>query len=328
MYSGLGTTRNRFREAVVLLQATVIWMLLLVPVTAQEAPGKNKKEKPDFRNPPRQYEEVTIGGRTFVVEAELMQHEPALARRALIRLKKNIDLALEILPVHSHEHLAKQQFWMMYGPKAAGGGLPSGLAYFRPGSPKFDAKRDERWNSVIVVYDAKNYVSLTDLWALKAVLHELAHAYQLEQWPEKEPNILAAYDNAMSQNLYRNVRNDKAGVFAAAYATQNQLEYFAETSCMFFARCNYQPYHRGELKEYDPVGYQMIRRQWKIGDEFGEPQPREWRLGRSSRKLEATLKSYSAGKVTLMEPSGRERTMSLKALRELDQDIVKRWFGE
>jgi hypothetical protein len=72
----------------------------------------------------------------------------------------------------------------------------------------------------------------------------------------------------------------------------------------------------------------MIRRQWKIGDEFGEPEPRDWKLGRSTRKLEATLKSYSDGKVTLVESSGQERTISLKALRELDQDIVKRWFGE
>ncbi|MFT4557708.1 MAG: hypothetical protein ACI92S_003081 [Planctomycetaceae bacterium] len=295
---------------------------------AQEAPGKNKAEKPNFRSPPRQYEDVTIDDRTFVVEAQLLKEEPQLARRSLIRLKKNIDLTLEILPPHSHPFIAKQQFWMMYGPKATAGGKNSGLAYFRPGSPKFDAKRDERWNSVVVVYDAKNYVALTDLWALKAVLHELAHAYQLEQWPEKEPHILAAYDNAMSQNLYRNAKNDKGGVFAAAYATQNQLEYFAETSCMFFARCNYQPYNRREFKAYDPVGYEMIRRQWKIGDEFGKPEQRAWKLGRSTRKLDGTLKSYSAGKVTLVDSSGKERTISLKALREVDQDIVKRWYGE
>lgn len=315
-----------FRSLMALCLA--IWLIHGSCGLAQEAPGKNRKAKPDFRNPARAYEDITIGDRTFVVEAELLQKEPQLARRSLVRLKKNIDLALEILPVHSHPYVAKQQFWMMYGPKATAGGLPSGLAYFRPGSPEFDRKRDERWNSVVVVYDAGNYVSLSDLWALKAVLHELAHAYQLEQWPEKEPTILAAYDNAMSQNLYRHVKNDKGGTFERAYAIQNQLEYFAETSCMFFARCNYQPCHRGELKEYDPVGYQMIRRQWKIGDEFGEPTPREWKLGRSSRTLKATMKSYSAGKVTLVESSGRERTISLKALRELDQDIVKRWFGE
>jgi hypothetical protein len=306
----------------------VFLLFRVAPVVAQEAPGANKQAKPDFRNPPRQYEDVTIDDRTFVVEAQLLKEEPALARRSLVRLKKNIDLSLEILPPHSHPFVAKQQFWMMYGPKATAGGKDNGLAYFRPGSPKFDAKRDDRWNSVVVVYDASNYVALTDLWAFKAVLHELAHAYQLEQWPEKEPHILAAYDNAMSQNLYRNVKNDKGGVFAAAYATQNQLEYFAEATCIFFARCNYQPYNRLEFKAYDPTGYEMIRRQWKIGDEFGKHEQREWKLGRSTRKLEATLKSYSAGKVTLVESSGKERTIALKALRELDQDIVKRWFGE
>lgn len=55
---------------------------------------------------------------------------------------------------------------MMYVPKATGGGLPSDPACFRPASPMSDPKQDERWSSVVVVYDAGNYVSLSDLRAL------------------------------------------------------------------------------------------------------------------------------------------------------------------
>ena len=311
---------------------TVFLLLLLQLISgvaqAQTAKSDDRKDHPDYRNPPRQYEEVTIDDRTFIVEAQLIREEPAVTRKTLARLKQNVDLVLEILPKHSHEHVAKQQFWLLYGPKATGGGRDNGLAYFRPGSPKFDERRDERWNSVVVVYHAANYASLTDLWALKSVLHELAHAYQLEQWPEKEPNILAAYDNAMADKLYHNVKNNKGGVFEKAYATQNQLEYFAETSCMFFAACNYQPYNRLQFKQYDPAGYEMIRRQWKIGSKFGEPELRGWQLGRSRRKLEATMKSFDGNRVSLVEPSGRERTVALKTLGELDQEIVKRWFDE
>lgn len=307
---------------------TLLICLMVAPAVAQKNAKKGNDDRPDYRNPQRQYEEVTIGDRTFIVEQQLLKEEPVLARKSLARLKKNIDLALQILPAHSHPHVAKQQFWMMYGPKSTAGGRNSGLAYFRPGAPKFNVKRDERWNSVVVVYHAKNYANLSDLWALKVIIHELAHAYQLEQWPEKEPHILSAYDNAMLDKLYRQVKNDKGGVFEAAYATQNQLEYFAETSAMFFARCNYQPYNRLELQAYDPVGYHMIRRQWKIGDEFGEHKSRVWKLGRSNRQLEGTMKSYSAGRMTLVDDTGRERTISLKALGTLDQDFVKRWYGE
>lgn len=306
----------------------VILHLFAGAAFAQTARTDKRKDHPDFRNPPRQYEEVTIDDRTFIVEAQLIREEPVLARKALARLKLNVDLALDILPKHSHEHVAKQQFWLMYGPKSTGGGRNNGLAYFRPGSPKFDERRDERWNSVVVVYDAANYASLTDLWALKSVLHELAHAYQLEQWPEKEPIILSAYDNAMAHNLYHKVKNNKGGVFDKAYATQNQLEYFAETSCMFFAACNYQPYNRLEFKQYDPAGYEMVRRQWKIGSEFGEPESRAWQLGRSRRKLEATMKSFDGNRVTLVESSGRERAVALRVLSDLDQEIVRRWFDK
>lgn len=41
------------------------------------------------------------------------------------------------------------------------------------------------------------------------------------------------------------------------------LEYFAELSCMYFVGCNYQPFNRKQLKDYDPVGYAMIQQMWK-----------------------------------------------------------------
>ena len=47
------------------------------------------------------------------------------------------------------------------------------------------------------------------------------------------------------------------------YALTNQLEFFAELSCMYFIKCNYEPSDRRQLKAYDPVGYAMIRKMWK-----------------------------------------------------------------
>ena len=83
----------------------------------------------------------------------------------------------------------------------------------------------------------------------------------MQQWPEKQPDIVRAWQHARDNNLYRNVldRYTKQTV-ASAYALTNQLEYFAELSCMYFVRCNYEPSDRKELEEYDPVGYEMIRK--------------------------------------------------------------------
>lgn len=311
-----------------LLLSIGLWLATALVATNAFGQVKVPKVFPDYRNPPRAYQDVTIEGRTYIVEKQLLDEDPTGARKALLRLQKNIDMALEILPLHAHPFVAKQQFWLLYGPKSTGGGVDNGLAYFRPGSPKFNVKRDERWNSVVVVYHAQNYVKLADLWALKSVLHELAHAYQLEQWPEKQPDILSAYDTAMAQKLYRNVRNNKGESFEVAYATTNQLEYFAELSCMFFAQCNYQPFNRSELIRYDPGGYDMIRKMWKIGDEHGKHASRTWRLGRTGKEIKGTFKSFERGRVTLTDDKGRNRTVSLTALHPIDQDHVKRWVGQ
>jgi hypothetical protein len=304
------------------------FVLCLVSTTLFAQDGARKKSGVNYRVPARKYQKITVSGREFIVEKQLLVESPAVADRVLLRLKKNINLALSILPLHSHKHVAKQRFYVMYGPMAKGGGRGNGLAYFRPGSPKFDANRDEDWNSVVVVWHAENYMKLTDLWALKCVLHELAHAYQLEQYPEKQPDILNAWKNAMEQKLYHNVKEDTGKILQAAYATQNQLEYFAEVSCMFFAKCNYAPTNRSELKAYDPTGYEMIRKIWKIGDKHGQREPRVWKLGPKERKLTATFSARANKRVTLVDEKNRKRNLSIAALSQLDRDYISLWLDD
>ncbi len=125
----------------------------------------------------------------------------------------------------------------------------------------------------MVLYCAQNYIDLTDLWALKAVMHEYGHAYQLENWPENEPEIVGAYNNATEHGLYRKVKDVDGKMLDAAYATTNQLEYFAELTAMYFVGCNYQPFNRSELKQYDPVGYAMIERFWRVGEGASKTAP-------------------------------------------------------
>ena len=107
------------RDSLVSCVCVVVQVLTAEAVHAQTA----NRDAPDYRSPARAYKEVKIGGRTFVVEKQLMDEDRITANRALKRLKKNIDLALSILPVHAKPHVAKQKFWLMYGPKAKGGAL-------------------------------------------------------------------------------------------------------------------------------------------------------------------------------------------------------------
>jgi DTW domain-containing protein YfiP len=126
---------------------------------------------------------------------------------------------------------------------------------------------DPRWASGIIIYRAEQYTKIPDFWAIKVPLHELAHAHHLEQWADDQEDILNAWKNAVKQGLYRNVKDDQVKKFDKAYAVENQLEYFAELSCMYFGKGNYQTFNREELKAYDSVGYAMIEKMWGIGSE-------------------------------------------------------------
>jgi hypothetical protein len=228
-----------------------------------EAQQRNPKKKfVNFRDPARQYESLRIGEFKFTVEKQLLQQSPGLAKRSATRLAKNIDSALAILPDQAKPILKEIPFFLMYGSKAKGGGRDSGLAYFQKQAPKNRPELDKNWGSSIVVYSADNYSRLKDFWALKAVVHELAHAYQLEQWPEKQPDILNAWKHAMDLGLHHKVRDDKNKLLAKSYASVNQLEYFAELSCMYFVGCNYQPFDRRELELYDSQGFEMVKKMW------------------------------------------------------------------
>jgi hypothetical protein len=231
-----------------------------VDATDQEKPRVN------YRVPKRDYVVVSVGPHSVQVEKSLQVKDKALAQKAVDRLVKNIDKALDVLPKHASFGLRNVRCYLMYGPKAPGGGRDNGLEYMHPKTPADSPTLDPRWGDSIVVYCAQNYVGLSDLWAIKSVVHEFAHAYQLHNWPEEQPEIMGPYEDAMKCGLYRKVNDVDGKTLDSAYATTNQLEYFAELTCIYFGGCNYQPFNRSELKQYDPAGFAMVERFWRVGE--------------------------------------------------------------
>jgi hypothetical protein len=218
----------------------------------------------NYRQPVREYKDVRMGDMKVSVERPLQAEAPQFAAKALERLKAERTRILAALPSKASKQLRTIPFFLMYGPKAKGGGRSNGLEYFQKDAPQGHPELDRRWGDAIVIYCAQNYAQISDLWARKALLHEFAHAYHLEQWSEHQPDIQSAWEHARDSGLYRNVLDvETEKRLETGYALVNQLEYFAELSCMYFAKCNYQPSARGDLKAYDPVGYAMIRKLWR-----------------------------------------------------------------
>jgi hypothetical protein len=229
-----------------------------------EAPARRIKSAINFREPVREYQTVALGGWSFEVEKQLLAEAPEVADKALKRLRENLDRAFQALPKPAHTALRELKWFVLHGPKSRGGGYDNGLAYFAKDAPKFHGHLDERWSRCVVIYCAENYTKLSDLWALKSVMHELGHAHHKENWAENQEDILAAWRNAVDKELYRNVTDEKGRVIPQAYALANQLEYFAELTAIYFARGNYAPFNRDGLKTYDPAGHAMIEKMWGL----------------------------------------------------------------
>ena len=235
-------------------------------VTALKTAPALKQTPVDFNHPPRAYVEHAAQGWRVFVEKELEDQNPDLSAKALARLDTKLAAMIAVLPGSALPDLRKVNLFIMYGPKATGGGRKSGLEFFRTSSPKFNGWLDPRMAASIVVFDAANYAALSDLWALKVLLHEFGHAHHLEHWPEKRIDMYDAWDHAIKTGLYQTVRDEDKGKPIVNYAAQNHLEYFAELTAMYFARANYFPYDRAGLKAYDPQGYALIEKLWKVNE--------------------------------------------------------------
>ena len=295
---------------------------------AQDAFGTssaNPKKSVNYRFPVRHYETLTFQNRNIRVEKELQQNDPKLMNSAVKRLNKNIDEALSRFPARHRRILSAIPFVLMYGEASRNGGRKNGLAYFQKQAPQHRKWLDETWGGHIVVYSAKNYTDITEFWALKAVVHELAHAYQLEQWPEKQPIILLAYNNAMKEGLYHGITDDKGNSIAKAYAATNQLEYFAELSCMYFVGCNYDPRDRRSLTAYDPAGFAMIETMWSVNR---SPKPtkfprRTWTDASGRYDIIGQLIDSANQSVTLRKDDGSLIHPRKDQLSDVDQNYIQ-----
>jgi hypothetical protein len=255
-------TRRRVLKSVIGV-ATAGWA---VPGSQNASTVASAQDMPviNYRVPRREYVAIKAGSLSVQVEKSLQTADKAVAKKAMDRLVKNVGKALETFPKPAADGLRDIRFFLMHGPQASGGGKTNGLEYIQASAPPYHPELDPRWGDSMVLYCARNYVDITDLWAIKAVVHEYGHAYQLRNWPEQQPDIMRAYKNAMKQRLYCNVKDVNGKTLDAAYATTNQLEYFAELTAIYFAGCNYQPFNRSELEEYDPVGYALVERFWRV----------------------------------------------------------------
>src|SRR5580658_1409004 len=125
---------------------------------AQEA-GKTAV---NYRDPPREYQDFKASGWAVKIEKQMLVEDPALAQKAFARLEQKLAFLLTILPKHTHAELQTVTIFLMYGPRATGGGRDSGLMYHHQNAPDRFPDLDLRWRNCAVIHSAQNYVNISE----------------------------------------------------------------------------------------------------------------------------------------------------------------------
>ena len=219
----------------------------------------------NFNFPTRVYINENADWNIFY-EAEMKRANPKLAQDALVKLSNTLKHIESQLPASSISKLKTVKIFLLWGEKSSFGGLSSGMRYVRKGETKFRQHYDKRWENGIVIYSAENLMYLDALWSRKAITHEFAHAWHILHWSENHHDIVTPWQQAKTKNLYRKVKDYKGRVKQEAYALQNNLEYFAELSAIYFVGGDYFPYTKEGLTKYDPSGVKMVKKLWGVKD--------------------------------------------------------------
>ena len=227
------------------------------------------------------YEPRQVEGWTVLVNRDFLRQQPALAERTLTLLQFQLYQIVRKVPAVAVGKLRKIRIWveekqpatpcMTYHPAAA---------WLKEHGVNPDKAK------CVELANAQRFLdwTLEQPWML---LHELSHAYHHQFLSEgfKNPQVQAAYDQAMKSKIYQKVLRIN-GREERAYAANNPMEYFAEATEAFFGTNDFYPFVRSELKRHDPVAYDLLTRLWggaeaKAADRVAEPASNE---GRRTKK--------------------------------------------
>jgi len=249
------------RTRLLLLFAAV--MALVLPAVAAEIPnplpdsnGKadSQKETPEKRH----FDPVIkkIEGWTVYVDPKMLEGEFAeVDTRALKMLGNHLQRIAVLMPKERLEEMRKLEIWIEHDSPHTN--VEPGP--YHSGAPRYDPRLAKK----VHVTRAASLLDRHHMVKHPAViLHELAHAYHDQILGGfDEPRIKAAYEKAMKVGLYDEVLL-YTGRKVRAYAANNQMEYFAEGTEAYFYRNDFYPFVAAELKEHDPVLYDLLEEIW------------------------------------------------------------------
>lgn len=205
-----------------------------------------------------------VAGWTLYISRELLTNEADRTENAVKLLQQQLEEIVRVVPAQAVTELQKVPLYFSpeYPDAKPGAAFHPDAGWLR------DNARDPAMAQSIEFTNIRTFERELDRMPNFA-LHELAHAYhnRVLKMGFANADIKAAYERAKTGGKYDRVErrhgNGKPNTFVRAYALDNPMEYFAETTEAFFSRNDYFPFTRDELRQHDPDMFSLLERVWK-----------------------------------------------------------------
>ena len=211
------------------------------------------------------YQTNIIEGWSVLVSERLLAEEKAATERALELLRTQLNQIVRVVPTPALAKLREVTLW--FSPEYPG---VKPKAEYHPGAGWLrEHGRDPAMVKGIEFTDIINFEAETRRMP-NFTLHELAHAYHDRVLPYGFGNkeIKAAFERAKARKSYDKVErwfgNGKPNTFERSYAMTDPQEYFAESTEAYFARNDFFPSTRDELKRHDPEMEKLLGKLWGV----------------------------------------------------------------
>jgi hypothetical protein len=204
--------------------------------------------------PTEHYETRKLEGWTLRINKDLLQ-DAALSDKVLRLLEFQLYQIKRVVPALAVGRLQEVSIWIeLNDPKFPG------MCYH----PSADWLKEHDLNPEkaggVELANATNFLS----WSKEQpwmVLHEMAHSYHHRVLGYDNPEIKAAFTDAVASKKYENVLRIN-GKMEKHYALNNDQEYFAEATEAYFGVNDFYPYVRSELKQHDSKIYELLGKLW------------------------------------------------------------------
>lgn len=243
------------------LRPTLLLALATCLAAAEPTPNKASASAESANSAAYRYESRILRGWSVMIRLELLSDEKkAETERGLILIGKQLEDVERLVPAKAVAQLKKVTLWLSppYG-KGAGAEYHSGAGWL---------KQQGRNPAMVKGVEFSGLANL-DKEVLRMpllTLHELAHAYHDQMLGFDHPAVKACYEQAVANKSYDKVsRKNWEGKITEgvrAYAMNNPMEYFSETTEAFFGQNDFFPYNRQELEAHDPAMVAVLKKVW------------------------------------------------------------------